>query len=176
MVARVPGSKRGSRALFAFLLVVALVAALSGPAAAKPGGNKPGGGGGTTGGTGGTSVTLTLTPDTEWNTSNIGCGFNATYRWSGFKGRSYNASVRLYDATTGGYTQAPVMVGLPGNYEVTYFFVFGQTQSTSRGISARAALTSGGVEVAGSVVTSSSLSVGCGGSMTVRWLTTIPLS
>ncbi len=156
------------------MLVVALVAAWGGSATAKPGGNKPGGGG-TTGG-GSPSVSLTLTPDTEWNTSNIGCGFNATYRWSGFKGRSFNASVRLYDASTGGYKQAPMMVGLPGSYSVTYFFIFSQTQTPSRDISARAVLTSGGTEVSGSAVSSSSLSAPCGGSMSIRWLTDIPLS
>jgi hypothetical protein len=153
------------RALFVSLLVVFALATVAIPATAKPGGTGGGGRGG--GGTTTTSASMTLGPS-EWFTT--GCSYDATYTWSGFKGTGQNLAVKLFDAVT------PQVASVPASGNFTFIFTFNGTGGTARGIYARGVLVNSGGEVAGSAATSPIVSSGCNGTISIGWVSTIPLT
>ena len=159
------------RALCASLLVVVALATVAVPATAKPGGAGGAGGGG---GTRGAGASMTL-GSSEYFTS--GCSYDATYTWSGFKGTGQNLAVKLFDANGTPLAVTPQVASVPASGDFTFIFTFnGGTGGTAHGMYARGVLVKSGVEVPGSAAISPVVSTTCTGSISIGWVSTIPLT
>ena len=167
---------RGRAGLLAILVMVIALAVTAVPASAKPGGGQ--GGGKPAGGSGGgnSSASMRMSIDTFWEFGAPGCVYEAAYSWSGF-GRGLNYGARLLDRNGATLAITPQVQSVPGSGNYSFYFVFSGTPTGQpRDIYARGSLLSGGVDVSGSVANSPILTTTCTGTVSVRWLWTIPLT
>jgi len=134
-----------------------------------------GGGGGGKPNPAPSAASMTLSTPSVWATPST-CAFDATYTWSGMKGRGYALSVKLYDSNGAVVATTPQVQSLPPNGDFTYIFSFNGAPGPQRGIYARGVLLSNGVEVAGTPATSPVLATTCGSPISVSWLQTFPLT
>jgi hypothetical protein len=151
------------------LALLALMAFALPASAAKP--SKPGGG---SGGSTNTSTSMVL-GHSAWVTNNT-CAFDATYTWSGVKGKSYELAVQLLDSSGAVLATAPTVGSLPAGGSFTFIFSFNGAPGPQRNISARGVLVSGGAQVSGTAAISSLVPTTCGNPISIGWVSTIVLT
>ena len=116
---------------------------------------------------------VTLIPS-EWYPDSP-CTFDVEYHWAGIKGRDFTASINLVDSSGATIASMPQATGVGGDGWELFFVKFYESVGAARDVYARASLSSGGAEVAESVVTSPSMNTVCGGRYGVVAPTVVPM-